>query len=1280
MKLRTVLISVVVTAALVGGAGYGAYYAAQSRKSPVEVVPVSNVSMGYYAMDSQQVVYGSVTSQVAQTVRLNDDYGIDKIYVQVGDEVKEGTPLFSYDMTLQELELEMQQLELQTNELTLTRLEKELKKLKNTPATASLERERDWFTLTASAEEAPEETDAIIEEETETEGTGEIPDGTDTDGQTSGEPDGVEVDGVEKINGNSAGEPLLPTIENSVLSFEALVLEIQATFLACGDELKADDIGEAVEQAVSYYRKNLADEETTEEEQEDGSVKEIRSYALKDSVKAALSKEEVATLKKSFKTLNEYQVRYVEMLIDEAETEAEELEDAAFLEMVERIGESYDLLATQQQERVENLDCLEELQAAAEEIKARLGEENGTDGADETGTDGSDGVNGSSETGTDGTDGADGSSEVNGSDGADESGENDGTAQNGTEQPQEGVRQNTVAFDVSDGAVTTVNGQDVTNSIAMAEDGKIVFAISLEDGYKLTEVLVDGSIPARKNEASDDPDDYVIEGIQTNDTIVSVRTVQDPDASTPDENRSEDSDGSSGTGEPAEIAEGDGTTNGDNTTSGDGTTNGDGTTTGDETTPGDGETNDNGTTSGDGTTNGDGTTTGDGETNDNGTKPGDGTTSGDGTANGDSTATGDGTTTDGSTTNGDGTTTDDSTANGDDTTSGDGMTTDETPAAGEDVSQKKEYTVTINPGNLTGTYEAGRLVPLQANMDDVTLVFMGWSVAPTSGDPGQVVELNAEDVASGYASFLMPEFDVTATAHYENAPEAIESYTTTFLSNAEMLLAENAAQTYAEQGKDYLTELESAIVFYQQWLSYPMTEILDESQTATPDMEKYQLLDNVRSYLTEQGKEFQVTQLEERYRDLCICYAKALFEAINPSAIDKNLLEKATDAYNQLGNSWRKRLEKQWKNEQADLAEQSGEPWEKNKKGKLIAPDGFLSIGDTLGAYAVIQMYQELLSLPEDTPEEDRFNMALNIWDKYSELNDAQRSMVSSDPSFVDTFRQYGLWTDEPETEFPDYGDFGDFGDFDGEWTYTAEELAEMIEEKEREIENCSLDIRQNELDLRQKQRIVDGKVVKSTMDGTVISIGGPDGDSDEDYFVKVANEAGLYAKGVMSELTLEQINVGDTISGTLITNGTGFTAVIKEVSEYPDPNGQYMGYGQENTNASYYPFYALIDDAEDMEEGEAEIYLSGTAPGDMSAIYLENYFVRTEPDGRTYVYKKGDDGNLTKQYVKTGKKMYGYAVEIADGLTLDDCIAFPYGKDVKEGAKTKDVDRLQNM
>ncbi len=1258
MKLRTVLISVVVSAALVGGAGYGAYYATQSQKSPVEVVPVSNVSQGYWGMDNQQIIYGSVTSQVAQTVQLNEEYGIDKIYVKAGDEVKEGTPLFSYDMTLQELELEMQQLELQTNELTLTRLEKELEKLKKTPATASLQ--RDWFTLTASAEESaeepegaeeePNEQDAIIQDESEDSAVVPSLDEIDAQGQTSREQGGVKIDEVEKINGGKAdaAESTLSTVENSVLSFEGLVLELQATFLTCGDELKASDVGEAIEQAVLYYRKHLADEKRSEEAQDDGAVKEILTYELKDAVKAVLNKEEIETLKKRYKTLNEYQVRYVQMLI----AEAEELDESELPEAIAQIENAYDLLPTKQQDRVGNIEQFEELKKLAEDVGNQSDEADGSnetggsdeaDGSNETG--GSDEADGSNETG--GLGGADGSSETDGLDEVDGSSETDGLDEVGgsdeagepgvtdADQPSDDVRQNTVTFDVSDGATVTVDGQDATNSFAMAENGKIVFGISLENGYEITEVLVDGSIPARKNEESDDPTDYIIEGIQTNDTIVSVRTQLDPNAVIPEEDNSKEE-------SPEDMTVGIEVTDGVPETIG----------------ISDGENPDGETTGGAPETIG----TSDGEASDGestGEAPETTETTGEETPDSETTDT---------------EMSSEATTDGDDLANGEGSGTE------DDNAQVEKYTVTINPGSRTETYEVGRLVPLQADLSDVTLAFMGWSVAATSGNAEDTVELNSEDVASGYASFLMPGFDVTATARYENVPDAIESYVATFLSNAEKLLAEDARQTYEDQGKDYLTELESAIIFYQQWLSDPEDEVLDESQMTVPDMEKYQLLDNVSSYLTENGKKFQVTQLKKHYRELCLLYAKSLFEAIDPSAIDRELLEKATDTYNQLGENWRKKLEKLWKDEQADLAEQNGQPWEENKKGKRIAPDDFLGIGEMLEAYAVMQMFQEFLNLPQDTPEEDRYDMALDIWSMYSGLSDAQKFMVNSDPLFAETFEMYGLWDEEPETEFPYFGDdyFGDFGDFGDEPLYTAEELAEMIKEKEQEIESCSLDIRQSELDVKQRQRVVDGKVVKSTMDGTVVSIGDMSGESDEDYFVKVTNEVGLYARGAMNELTLEQINVGDTISGMLQTNGTSFTAVIKEISEYPDTSGNYMSYGQENTNASYYPFYALIDDTDGLEEGDAEIYLSGTAPGQENGIYLENFFVRSEPDGRTYVYKKGDDEKLTKQYVKTGKNT-GYSLEIKEGLSFEDSIAFPYGKDVKEGAKTKDVDQLQD-
>jgi hypothetical protein len=196
-------------------------------------------------------------------------------------------------------------------------------------------------------------------------------------------------------------------------------------------------------------------------------------------------------------------------------------------------------------------------------------------------------------------------------------------------------------------------------------------------------------------------------------------------------------------------------------------------------------------------------------------------------------------------------------------------------------------------------------------------------------------------------------------------------------------------------------------------------------------------------------------------------------------------------------------------------------------------------------------------------------------------------------------------------------------------------------------------------------------------MDGTVISIGNPDGESDEEYFAKVANEEGLYAKGSMSELDLEQIHVGDTISGMMTDTGVSFTAVVKEISQYPDTEGSSYSFSSGNSNASYYPFYALLDDTEDITEGDAEIQLSETVTTSADSIYLEKYFVRSGSDGRNYVYIEGEDGLLKKQYVTTGKTVYSWAIEIVSGLKSTDNIAFPYGTDVAEGAPTKEVDML---
>ena len=61
--------------------------------------------------------------------------------------------------------------------------------------------------------------------------------------------------------------------------------------------------------------------------------------------------------------------------------------------------------------------------------------------------------------------------------------------------------------------------------------------------------------------------------------------------------------------------------------------------------------------------------------------------------------------------------------------------------------------------------------------------------------------------------------------------------------------------------------------------------------------------------------------------------------------------------------------------------------------------------------------------------------------------------------------------------------------------------------------------------------------------------------------------------------------------------------------------------------------------------------------------------FVRTE-NGKKYVYVQDENNKLHKQEVViSAQSQESYT--IADGLSVDDYIAFPYGKNIREGANT---------
>jgi hypothetical protein len=195
---------------------------------------------------------------------------------------------------------------------------------------------------------------------------------------------------------------------------------------------------------------------------------------------------------------------------------------------------------------------------------------------------------------------------------------------------------------------------------------------------------------------------------------------------------------------------------------------------------------------------------------------------------------------------------------------------------------------------------------------------------------------------------------------------------------------------------------------------------------------------------------------------------------------------------------------------------------------------------------------------------------------------------------------------------------------------------------------------------------------VTATINGVVKSVGDPAlGEVDGEAFLTVTSAEGMYVKGTISELKLGEVGVGSTMTGMSYESGTSFTAKITEISEYPTTSDSWSS---NDANASSYSFMAYIEEPGDLSNNEYVELSIESDDTDASAIYLYKAYIRSE-NGQSYVYKADENNRLVKQYIKTGATVYSYAVEVKSGLSLDDKIAFPYGKNVKEGAKTVEDD-----
>ena len=249
-------------------------------------------------------------------------------------------------------------------------------------------------------------------------------------------------------------------------------------------------------------------------------------------------------------------------------------------------------------------------------------------------------------------------------------------------------------------------------------------------------------------------------------------------------------------------------------------------------------------------------------------------------------------------------------------------------------------------------------------------------------------------------------------------------------------------------------------------------------------------------------------------------------------------------------------------------------------------------------------------------------------------------------------------------------------GDAGTSYGGTAAEIQQQIKDKEKEIRDYQLDIKETNLEIKDIQKKLNNQTIKSTLNGVVKTVGDPEKESNDGKpLIQVVSSEGLYVQGTVSESKMNKLKVGATLSGYSYDNGVSFTAEVREISPYPSDNGQ------DGANASSYPFTAYIADASGLSNNSwAELTLLDEGDGQGQGIYLEKPFVRTE-NGQYYVMKDDGTGHLTKQIVQVGGIQYGTSYQITGGLSMDDKIAFPYGKDVREGAKTEEgtLDDLYN-
>lgn len=246
----------------------------------------------------------------------------------------------------------------------------------------------------------------------------------------------------------------------------------------------------------------------------------------------------------------------------------------------------------------------------------------------------------------------------------------------------------------------------------------------------------------------------------------------------------------------------------------------------------------------------------------------------------------------------------------------------------------------------------------------------------------------------------------------------------------------------------------------------------------------------------------------------------------------------------------------------------------------------------------------------------------------------------------------------------------------------TQLDLNKAILEKAQAVKEQEVNLKVAKLKLDKKLAELGDGNVYAEFDGTVKAVRDPDeAYNNSEAVVELSGGGGYYVTGTLSEMDLGSVQVGDSVSISSWMTGAACEGTIVSIDDYPTSNGNNWGDG--NSNVSYYPFKVFVTEDANLQPNDyvdIQYQKDTSAEESGSSLYLESMFIRTD-NGKSYVMARGEDGRLEQRWVQTGRDLWGSYTQIRGGLTIDDYVAFPYGRDVVEGAHTQEAtaDQLYN-